>query len=230
MITLSDALTKHLADREHPSGAADTHAHASEAGACSRAIAYRLLQLPVTDPQPLTSLLALEIGTQLHKSLDAAFQHLYPEATIEASWEQGVLSGHADVFYTAEDGTKVVVEFKTANPFSWKYMQVPKREHYLQGQLNALGLKADAVRIIYLNISAKKGEDPIREWIVPFDAVAAVEEAGRQIRIQSAAIDTPSGIRGRVEREYEGHTLNPLDEQYPCSYCKWFRACISDGA
>lgn len=225
MTRLFDALTAVLADREHPSGPDHLLAHASEAGTCARAISYRLLQMPVTDAPPLTSLIALEIGSRLHMELQDAFLLLYPNAGFEVYWERGTLSGHADVFYTAEDGTPVVVEFKTANPFSWKYMKEPKREHYLQGQLNARSLGAQAVRVVYLNISAKAKDDPFREWILPFDEIAAEEEASRQERIKALA---DSGLRN--VREYEGRLLNPLDEQFPCTYCKWFRACIADGA
>lgn len=220
MATLTEALTARLSAREHPSGNTDTHAHASESGKCARAIWYRLQQTPPSNPHPLTTLVSFHIGSYLHLAVQAALVDLYPDVQLEVAWQQGQVSGHADALYGGPRGHQIVAEIKTAGPFAWKYMTTPKREHILQASVNALALEAISIHIIYLNIAAKSGEDPIREFLLSVDRPAALEEFHRLSRIAEAA--------ELVDPEYEGRFVHPDFDKFPCGWCAWRTRCAGD--
>lgn len=222
MSTLTDALTAHLNKREHPSGNDDTHAHASEAGMCARAIQYRVQRIPRTDPHPLTTLISFRIGSDLHLAVQEALKSVRPDIRLEVAWSQGQVSGHADGVYDLPLGRAAVVEIKTAGPFAWKYMTVPKHEHRLQASVNALAVGATHLHIIYLNIAAKSGEDPIREFVLPADLDAARLEIDR---LQAIALQEE-----QADREQWGLILEPERTAFPCGYCSWFTQCCADGA
>jgi len=217
MATLTEALSARLSTREHPSGNTDTHAHASEAGKCARAVWYRIQQTPASHPHPLTTLLNFTIGSHLHLALQAALVDLYPDTQLEVAWQQGRVSGHADALYAGPHGHQIVAEIKTAGPFAWKYMTSPKREHVLQASVNALVLEALSIHIIYLNIAAKSGEDPIREFLLPMDRVAALEEFNRLARVAEAP--------ELVDPEFEGRFVHPDFDKFPCGWCGWRARC-----
>jgi len=240
MATLTEALTARLNHREHPSGNSDTRAHASESGKCARAVWYRTQQMPPSDPHPLTTLLSFTIGSHLHLAVQAALADLYPDTQLEVAWTLGQVSGHADALYGGPRGHQIVAEIKTAGPFAWKYMSSPKREHVLQASVNALALEAisihiiylniaaksgdDPIRefllsihIIYLNIAAKSGDDPIREFLLPVDRATALEEFNRLARIAAAP--------ELVEPEYEGRVVHPDYDKFPCGWCGWRARC-----
>jgi hypothetical protein len=155
MSTLNEALTAQLSKREHPSGNDDTHAHASEAGMCARAIQYRIERTQRSDPHPLTTLISFRIDSDLHLAVQEALKAVRPDIRLEVAWSHGRVSGHADGVYDLPFDRKAVVEIKTAGPFARKYMTVPKREHLLQASVNALALGATYLHILYLNIAAR---------------------------------------------------------------------------
>jgi hypothetical protein len=224
--TLQDALYAQLAEREHPSGADDPRAHASEAGACARRIWYRIRRVPQSNPYAITTLIAFQIGLDLHRQVQAALARAYSNVVTEAYWEQGMVSGHADAVYVDGVGIRVLAEIKTASPFAWSYMKAPKREHVLQAGVNAEGLRADMVHIIYLNIAAKAGDDPMREFSLG-NNVYGTEAAMELWRLGTIAHAASKGTR--VPREYEGKEIDPRDAQYPCTYCPWLDHCQSEG-
>lgn len=110
------------------------------------------------------------IGNAIHESIQESLEqvgwHFEAEVPIdltEASKKVGHgieefgLSGHADGIITHEDNTRTVVEIKSVGGFaakkSWPYPgngEGPKREHWAQGALYAVGAEADAVMIVYV--------------------------------------------------------------------------------
>lgn len=228
MIDLSTSLFEHLSRQPAPS-VADGCARASQAGGCARAIWYKVHQEPESNPTPLTGYLSMRIGSHLGRDLAEAMTVAHPGAVAEAYWELPGLSGHTDLLYRSDAGYSVVVKFKTVNPFAWRYLSEPKREHVLQLQLNAYGLAYNGqipddgnepeLRLIYLCIAAKQGDDPFLEFNPVFDPLLARAEWERLKEIAAAGV-LPPPITDDVE-------LDPLASKpdWHCQYCGHWDRC-----
>lgn len=139
-----------------------TRVRHSDAGKCARAIGYRAVGIPESDPMDLPGVWVTSLGTLIHEAWQAALRITYPEALIEPKLGIDGLdaSGHADAVVTLPD-RKVLVELKTTGGYSYK-MKVgergqpegPSYEHLLQAALNGVAVDADEVVIGYIATEA----------------------------------------------------------------------------
>ena len=150
----------------------------SDSGACIRKRTLSAFGAMESDEFSSQTYMAFEVGNAIHESIQAAlaaengwrFEAEVPIDLTEASKKVGHgieefgLSGHCDGIITFDDGTRTILEIKTVSGFAaklaWPYdrggkHQGPKREHWCQGSLYAVGAEADSVMIVYV---AKEGD------------------------------------------------------------------------
>lgn len=220
------------------------HASASSAGACARAVAFRVTGLEATNPPEVDSLVNFYIGDSVHDIVQRAIVARWPNATTEVTGTiDDFLSGHADVLYLAEDGEKVICEIKTVSDFAFELAtgfelksngrwrkkdrtpEGPKSEHLLQNLIYAKMHEAKYIAIVYVRKTAAKDEPILHEWrfvASDFDAKTHGEIA-RIKRIVNMVRE------GRLpDREYQGDIIQRPDKvKFPCGYCSYLTACVN---
>ena len=157
----------------------------SDAGACIRKRTFSAFGAVESEEFSPQTYMAFTIGTSVHEDIQAAlaeggddweFAAEVPIDLTEATKvvspvkESFGLSGHCDGIITDQHGTRTVAEFKTVSGFAAKlaWSAGPKREHWAQAALYAVGVDADFVTIVYVSKEAdwragiKAGE--MRQW------------------------------------------------------------------
>jgi hypothetical protein len=146
----------------------------SDAGTCSRAVAYASLGVPVSNPMDLAGFFVAEQGTLLHDAMQAVLVNRWgSQAEIEVKvGGEGWHSGHIDAVVRTEqrymfrdnestDPYMVSIEIKSVGGFAFKLAvgnrgaaQGPKWQHVLQAALNAAEIDADESVVLYLSREA----------------------------------------------------------------------------
>lgn len=222
------------------------HANASSAGACARAIGFRVAGLVPSNPVTGDALFNFSIGDAIHDKIQAAILAKIPDAEKEVSGViENFITCRADLKYPAEDSSAVCCEIKSVSDFAFKLAtgaklksngqwnkkdqqaEGPKREHLLQVGISAKSIGADYLSIVYSRKTAAKGEPIMREWryniLEVWDAIHDEIERLRNI-VES--------IEARVmpDREYQGEIItNPAKARWPCGYCQFKAACLELG-
>lgn len=227
MHEMAQLLQTYLAQRPAPSVTPGC-ARASEAGKCARAVWYRVHNAVPTEETSLRSYLSMRIGTHLGADLAAAIGG--PGAIAEAAWEIEGLSGHTDLLIPGAAGSPdTVVEFKTVNPYSWRYANRPKPEHVLQLQLNAYGLlevgaiddghpphpQGPRLWLVYLNTVPKSEDDALELYELQYSYAEAAQEL---VRLRAAAQRPTLADR----------TFDPSSGDWQCRYCPYLTRCEAD--
>ena len=142
----------------------------SDAGKCSRAIAYTAAGIPKSDPMDITGVWNTSLGTLIHEQWQEALTARFPDAEVEVKCATVGAdgSGHIDAVIRqpqgiepAGDSAKVIAyELKTVGGFAFKAAvgaqrkgtpaEGPRTSHLLQASLNGLAVDADEVVIGYL--------------------------------------------------------------------------------
>ena len=156
----------------------------SDAGACSRAIAYAALRMRVSNPMDPQSHYNLWLGNVIHEAFQTALQRKYPDAEIEVrvTWEQTGCRIDAVVKLEA-GGPKpyvISIEAKSIGGYGYKLASAkfngppegPKFGNKMQGFLNAKRIDADEAVVILFskdpNNWVEEGLDPMlkvtAEW------------------------------------------------------------------
>lgn len=158
----------------------------SDAGGCSRAVAYAALNLEPTNPMDPAGHFITRQGQIIHDAWQERFLAEAPdrrEVEVKVTLADGEMAGHADgVEYDApaprpapSDGVAVVVEGKSVDGYAYKLAvgergpaQGPKSEHVIQASLNGRGLDADEAVVCYwprgaISIQAAKRKAHITE-------------------------------------------------------------------
>lgn len=161
---------ENMATPERPHAVDGTRFRHSDAGGCSRKIAYKAAGLPATDPMDVTGSWNTRLGTMIHDAWQEALVEAYPRAQIEVSSQvfpdgSGSMDAlvHTDVMKEGWGMPRpwtVSVELKTQGGTPFKYAigkarrgqdpDGPKHDHVIQASLNALAHDADEVVIAYL--------------------------------------------------------------------------------
>jgi hypothetical protein len=171
------------ATRDHKPTAMGTRLRYSDAGKCARALSYRALDIPETDPMDAAGVWVTSLGTILHEEWQAVAARRWPDAVFEAASRDAEVdvSGSADAWLPTGidgDGIPTVFELKTVGGFSYKAKvgaapgskpaEGPDASHVKQVALNGLGLGAKRVVIGYAATeavskpqAARNGLDPV---------------------------------------------------------------------
>jgi hypothetical protein len=156
----------------------------SDAGACSRALAYAALRVPASNPPDAPGSYIMWLGSMIHEAWQAALQERYPDAEIEVQVTDDDMGGRIDAVVKLEAGSTnpyvVSIEAKSAGGYGYKLASAkfngppegPKLGHKLQAFLNAKRVDADEAVIVYLardpNNWVADGLDPmlrvVAEW------------------------------------------------------------------
>jgi len=249
-------LAKREADGPKPT-AAGTLNRCSDAGGCVRALWFAAAGTPETEQIESGTLLAFEVGTAIHEALQEAVLAGWPDAEIERPIDLskfGVsLSGHCDGI-VEHDGVKAVLEFKTVGSYAAKLAwgeDQPKREHVAQAAMYAVGVDADAVRLVYV---AKEGDwrakikpGDMREWEYGVDEItphAATPRELAQIEFDRFSEVQVNLAEGWVPAAYAPNNAGDLEAvtsvapygvpskghpYWGCRYCRWNSVCAACG-
>jgi len=181
---IQDAWDHHsqsLREEEGPKPtAAGTLMRVSDTGSCLRQRGFAAAGIPECEEIDGPTLLAFQLGTSIHESLQAAVARVWPDAEIETPIDlrsTGVsLSGHTDGVIDVDGG--IVLEFKTVGSWAAKnvWLNGPKREHVAQAALYAMGVEAEAVLMVYVakekawaskELPSGIAPGDMREWLLP---------------------------------------------------------------
>lgn len=158
----ADEIARRDPDTNTKPTAYPTRLRHSDAGKCARAIAYRALRVPESDPMDLPGVWVTSLGTMIHEAWQAVIADLYPDAEIEPKLQiEGLdASGHADAVIEL-NGRTILFELKTKGGFGYKLMvgergapEGPSFENMAQTALNAKAVDADEAVIGYLATEA----------------------------------------------------------------------------
>lgn len=196
---------------ERPRAKANARFRHSDAGGCSRAIAYAALGVPQSNPMDLSGTFTVGLGTMVHDAWQAALMDRYPDAHVEVKVGSGERAGHIDAIVRQEIepllGTDPVpwvtaIEGKTIGGFAYKLAigergaaQGPKHAHLVQAALNAAEIDADEAVVAYwskesvsVQAAARKGIDELTrfcaEWSFSREQYTPIAEA-EQARVDS---------------------------------------------
>lgn len=152
---------ENMAAGERPHAIPGTRFRHSDAGGCARKIAYKAAGLAATNPMDVTGSWNTRLGTLIHDEWQEALQEEWAHANIEVTSQflpDG--SGSMDALVETEDGKVISIELKTVGGYAFKDAigkqrrgqapSGPKREHIIQGALNAAAHNADELVISYL--------------------------------------------------------------------------------
>ncbi len=222
------------------------HANASSAGACARAIGFRVAGLPASNPLTGDALFNFSVGDAIHEIIQRAMLAKIPSATAEIKGVVGgIITCRADLKYVAEDGKYVCCEIKSVSDFAYKLAtgaklksngqwnkkdqvaEGPKREALLQASLSAKALGADYVAIIYARKTASKDDPIIAEWRYKIEDLE--DEIQTEFERLKSIVEM---VKSNVipDREYNGEVItNPAKARWPCGYCGHKNSCIQLG-
>jgi len=230
----------------------DTPFRYSDAGKCSRALAYGVLGYEA-EPMDLAGLLVTSLGTELHEKMQDAIAN-YFEASFEVPSQLGLASGSADgVIYDGE--FKVLIEIKSMNGTAFKKSigvntrsQVnpagPRASALIQGAMNAVANDCHVLRIIHVGTEAvSKGIaerwmiDEVGRVIAEFDVPREVFEPWanyEMVRHQEIIDGLNEGVlpdRIAIDDDMNDISLSPEGGRmaWQCQYCSYTSACIKDG-
>lgn len=173
----------------------------------------------------------MRIGEYLHDQIQASLEYHIPEFKREFPWDMGKVTGRADGLYVdSQTGDLTVVEIKTMNERQYKKYEkgdFPNRGHLMQCMLGAMAVRAKQCHIIYINKAAYPADEPLLEWILPYNPEEALMEYERLSRLVDDA------TQGKIPQPwYEGDIiLDPNSKKYywPCGFCHWRDECIELG-
>lgn len=146
-------------DEDKPTAMGTSIRH-SDAGKCSRLLAYKAAKIAASDPMDLTGVWNVHLGTAIHDEWQRALQAAFPGAQVElkVGWDDLDASGHIDAVIYSD--RIVAYELKTIGGYGFKSAigkarkgspaEGPKTEHLLQAALNGLAVDADEIVVGYL--------------------------------------------------------------------------------
>jgi CRISPR/Cas system-associated exonuclease Cas4 (RecB family) len=190
--------------------------HPSALGTCLRQMWFGAMRAP-TDGDPtgtdlLRQYMIFETGTYKH----ILFQNLCQRAGVLLTREVAIKSqgkkllGHADGILKI-DGSKYLLEFKTANSRQYSMIREPKEGHKKQAMAYMRVLKLKAAIIVYEN----KDTGQLKEYVVVFDLNYYKKEVRKRVK--------------RYFRHVDEKTIPPREGNqanlFPCTYCQWRQVC-----
>lgn len=145
----------------------------SDAGGCSRAIAYAALDVPESNPIDQPAIFVMNIGSWVHEQLQEELNVRYGMdsevvCVIDGFEGSGHLDGelkipfrHADSPVQPNEGKRVVSEYKVVDGYAFKLAvgergapKGPRWSYVVQGALNALARNADELVVGLLSKGA----------------------------------------------------------------------------
>lgn len=145
----------------------------SDAGACSRVLAYKALDIPRSNPVDASGDFIMRFGSLAHDAWQEVLQERFPGAEVEVKVGDADMAGHIDAVVTkptdldladlgvpdAETPWKVAIEAKTVGGFAYKRAigvppasrvpRGPSYSHVIQAALNAKAVDADEAVVLY---------------------------------------------------------------------------------
>jgi hypothetical protein len=173
------------AEKNKPNAVEGARFRHSDAGICSRALAYAALGIESSNPPEPDGYYIFWLGDVIHEAMQTAVKERFGDAAeIEVKVGTGDMGGHIDIVVYLETGnTKpyiVSIEVKSQGGFGYKVATAgwrgqlpgPKLPHKRQSFLNAKAIDADEAVVLYFakepNNWVKEGMDPllrvVAEW------------------------------------------------------------------
>jgi len=230
----------------------DTPFRYSDAGKCSRALAYSALGYE-SEPMDLAGTLVTTLGTDLHEKIQEAISNYYTAEFEVPSQIGGLISGSADG--VIDDGEfKVLLEIKTMNGTAYKKSvgvsnkgvsspSGPRASAIIQSALNAVANDCYVIRIVHVGTEAiskglaeRSGIDEIGRVIAEFEipqevfTVIADNEIMRLTNIMDTINDGDLPERIAIDDDLSPISLDPENPRYwQCQYCSYNETCKTDG-
>ena len=217
----------------------------SEALSCARQIGFRIIGMPVSQPIPVETLMAFEVGNRTHDTMQAVLRWAWNADIEVTSLISEDVSGYTDGVYLLE-GTeeKVIVEIKSVAGFGFLLATGsrrsdegpgPKPEHLIQAGMYARAHDAKLVHLIYFD----KDRNGIAEWVLRTDMPLPDRYEGFSIeQLVDAELARFQGIGGRLDngmlpaRHIPGwgrvdvpSSPGTREEPWNCRYCRFQPDC-----
>jgi hypothetical protein len=173
------------AEKNKPNAVEGARFRHSDAGICSRALAYAALGIESSNPPDPAGYYIFWLGDVIHEAWQAALQAKFGEAAeVEVKVGADDMGGHIDAVVKMESGKTepyvVAIEVKSQGGYGYKLASAqfqgppegPKLTHKLQAFLNAKRVNADEAVVLYItkdpNNWVAEGLDPmlrvVAEW------------------------------------------------------------------
>lgn len=228
MTPLDAGLRARLTKAPHVSQSSRSHASASMALSCSRALVYKVQGVAEDGPLSTALLLTFAIGDFVHAHIQETLRSQHLDFRDEQRFDLGAVTGRVDGIYTHTDGRPVLVEIKSMDkdPYGRAVdADTPKDEHLLQANIGAVAFGAAWLRIVYAPKSPLPGKPSLLDWTLPADLDAGQREIERMGRIVAYVEEGKS-----VPRRYKGKQVDPATQRgWPCAWCGYRKRCLEDG-
>jgi hypothetical protein len=254
MLPQESIITPHifewLKSQDTPRPTADgTLGRASDAGKCSRQMAFRMLEVEPDRLVPPETLMAFNVGNRFHETVQAVMKAAIPtfEAEVVGTYKQmGIdVSCHADGMYVSPDYGVTCAEIKTISGYGFKLAvgqahgddpPGPKAEHVCQAAIcgAAPQIAAQSLHMIYID----KDKGGIAEWILGMDVPYPFLGGSTPRQYAEADLERMMGVMGRIESGMlpvryipgVGKVESPPAEgsrgkPWQCRYCSWQPTC-----
>jgi hypothetical protein len=186
--------------------------HASDAGACPKAIEYRISPPPGYTPLPARDE-AATLGTIYHQALAAARRHLYPWRVYEHPVTLPGLAEEPSTFDEYDEALARITDAKTAEDWMWGEVEhAPYPKHVKQLLVYGYALTQDGKPVLTLRLEyVHRGTGDVRVHDMPYNHSAAVRAIG-ELRAVAAALD--AGMPLPRGEEYTGPTTSVICGAY----------------
>ena len=214
----------------------------SQAGKCSRQIAYEALGTPPDMSLSDETAVAFATGDLLHSLIQHFLGERYGcEPEVEGCFpltDGETVYGHADGVIrdgAGEDLRSTVVEIKTMRSYPWEMAvsgvrgwapEGPKPDHLVQASIYAHMLGAEEVLLVYI----RKEDGAVASWLTP--PVDVFPELARWRAIRA---DIEEGFLPPREVPGHGEVATPpargsKGPPWQCRYCPWQPSCVAAGS
>ena len=220
---------------------------ASWAGMCSRAVGFRVAQVPVDLERTVQTAIAFAVGDAIHDVICDALAWAF-DGERETAASLGQCGVHVDVSWWA-DGLRHSTEVKSMQPFAFDSSvrgvkdappEGPRWSHLLQAAIGATAIGADVMHLIY----ADKAAGRVHEWSWSRDDMIP-DAFGGEVAWPTAAANEVSRLEDAYLLASQGNAPLPLVPGYglvddppakgtrgapwQCRWCDWQPSCVRIG-
>lgn len=226
--SIKDAVAKYLRAKQdeeslkHPYNGLIS---ASQLGQCLRRIFYAVNKVEASEPQEDWDLMTMETGNLFHRLIQSAYKAENPDAELEQTYKDDVVSVRADIVTDDE-----VVEIKSVHSGKFDHFKRELQtktileinpEHVLQAVLGAIKFGKDKARLVYVS----RDNGFIQEFCINVDEklIGMLYNELEDIRSMLACGSIPP-----PKPRLYGEKVNKEGLPKECQYCNWKTRCLNE--
>jgi len=208
---LKEIIDKFYLDREKDK--AQSHFYVTDAGKCPRALFFKFKNAPKKEMEA-NILRLFDHGDYIHKLIMKSLlgsREIYVVASEINIPPQEIISGRADAIIS--DGKELyVLDIKSINSTSFKYLNEPKKENVNQIQIYLHYFKIPKGILLYVN----KDNQELKEFIVKYDRSLSL-----------SLLNELRNIKTSIDNNIVPSRISGYPNDWQCRYCPFIEVCAA---